>query len=146
MVKTMSLTTHFGMVYITYSWWNWGWFIIVLPTLSHILIIHIHIMIASAGNHIGISEIHRNSMGYDQPTIFDTVFFFQDIWSFPKSLAPKNHPVVMDDHDFRLKPMMPRGSPFKKKSPCCPLVLVRWSKVFSMNHECLGHHRHPSLN
>jgi hypothetical protein len=50
-------------------------------------------MIASAGNHIGISIIHRNSMGYDQPTIFDTVDFFKGyLRSFPKSLAPKNHP------------------------------------------------------
>ena len=34
-VKTMPQTTHLGMVYTTYLWWNWWWFIPVLPTLLH---------------------------------------------------------------------------------------------------------------
>ena len=31
----MPQTTHLGMVYTTYLWWNWWWFIPVLPTLLH---------------------------------------------------------------------------------------------------------------
>ena len=34
-VKTMPQTTHLGMVYTTYLWWNWWWFIPGLPTLLH---------------------------------------------------------------------------------------------------------------
>jgi hypothetical protein len=47
---------------------------------------------------------NTNSVAHHQLTI-------RMILRFPNMEVPPNHPVVMDDYDFVLKPMVTRGSP-----------------------------------